>query len=117
MYIEISSPRNCSNNIIQGVPEVAHHANFLKLHMNKNFINNNHNRCSNCSPSALLHASMLFIIFTHIWSIKNKLLNLHGARLLGHPVYTNFCTTLIGQIPELAKVKNEFESSNFWYGR
>ena len=24
-------------------------------------------------------------IFTHIWNIKNELLNLHGARLLGHP--------------------------------
>ena len=34
--------------------------------------------------------------FTHIWNLKNKLLNLHGARLLGRPeialLLRNFAT-------------------------
>ena len=34
---------------------------FMKIHINNNFIDPNHNKCSNCSPSALTHALILFI--------------------------------------------------------
>jgi len=96
MYIYvIPHPAHLNEWHIQGVPEVAHHADFMKIHINNNFIDHNHNRCSHCSPSALKTSKNKQII---IWWKTNKLLYgeknmklLYDTWLLGHPVYIFIC--------------------------
>ena len=59
IFLEVC--KMCSSLDIQGV----HKPRIIQASIKKNLIDDNHNRCSNCAPTAIIQASILYQTMLH----------------------------------------------------